>query len=268
VSHLRFMIYDLRLAGGTCMRGHSRWWIILFLFVACIGKTFAADGGADFNAANRLYAEGKFADAAAAYEKILGSGAVSPHLLFNYGNAEFKSGNSGKAIAALRKAEMLAPRDSEIRANLAFVRNRVQGATLPESRWQNSLNQFTLNEWTGSAAVAFWATFLLLAARRLWPAWAPKLKTATFIFALLTILTGAASGLRAAEHFSKQTAVVIEPQVTARSGPFDEAQSSFVAHDGAELSVLARHEDWVQLADGSGRVGWVPVKQVEIVPDA
>ena len=58
----------------------------------------------DFSAANRLYAEGKFSDAAGAYEKILQTGAQSPALLFNYANAEFKAGNLGMAIAAYRQA--------------------------------------------------------------------------------------------------------------------------------------------------------------------
>src|ERR1700693_1465159 len=96
----------------------------------------AADVAAEFSAANKLYAEGKFSEAAAAYEKILGNGAQSSALLFNDANAEFKSGHLGRAIAGYRRAALLSPQDAEIRANLAFVRNQVQGATVHESRWQ------------------------------------------------------------------------------------------------------------------------------------
>src|ERR1035438_3008164 len=71
------------------------------------GSAMAADISAEFSAANKLYAEGKFAAAAATYEKILQSKAVSPALYFNYGNAEFKSGNFGRAIAAYRQAAQL-----------------------------------------------------------------------------------------------------------------------------------------------------------------
>ncbi|MGA2853700.1 MAG: tetratricopeptide repeat protein, partial [Verrucomicrobiota bacterium] len=110
------------------------------------GNLFAADVAADFSTANRLYAEGKFADAAAGYEKILQTGAQSPSLLFNYANAEFKSGHLGRAIAAYRRAAQLSPRDDEIRDNLAFVRNQVQGATVRENRWQNWAGALTLNE--------------------------------------------------------------------------------------------------------------------------
>jgi tetratricopeptide (TPR) repeat protein len=242
-------------------------WILLLALVFA-GNIFAADVASDFSAANKFYAEGKFVEAAGAYEKILASGAASPNLLFNCGNAEFKSGHLGKAIAALRRAELLSPRDSEIRANLAFVRNQVQGVTVRASFWQSWLGNLSLNEWTIFAAIAFWLTFILLAAKQMRPALVPKLKNATWIFAALTIFSGTVLGLQAANHFSSATAVVSADNATARSGPFDDAQSAFTLRDGAELSVLDRRDGWVQVADGAGKSGWLPVKQVEVLPGA
>jgi tetratricopeptide (TPR) repeat protein len=232
------------------------------------GNLFAADVAPDFSAANRLYAEGKFSDAASAYEKILQTGAQSPALLFNYANAEFKAGNLGKAIAAYHRAEQLSPRDSEIRANLDFVRNQVQGATLRESRWQNWAGSLTLNEGALLTSAFFWLMLGLLAARQIRPALAPRLRSVTRLAVVLTICSGTVLGLQAANHFSKQTAVVISAGATARSGPFDEAQSAFTVQDGAELSVLDRHDNWIQVVEGTGKTGWLPVKQVEILPGA
>lgn len=227
-----------------------------------------ADVATDFSAANRLYSEGKFSDAAAAYEKVLGTGAQSAALLFNDANAEFKAGNLGRAIASYRSAALLAPQDAEIRANLAFVRNQVQGVSRRESRWQGWLGQLSLNEWTLAAALAFWVTFLLLAAGQLRPALAARLKNATWSFAGLTILLGAVLGVQAAGHFSQPTAVVLADGAAARSGPFDEAQSVFTLRDGAELPVLDRHEGWVQVDAGAGKTGWLPVKQLALLPGA
>jgi len=236
--------------------------------LAFTANLVAAEIPADFVAANKLYAEGKFAAAAAAYGAILQTGARSPALLFNYGNAEFKAGHVGRAIAAYRRAELLAPRDAEIRANLAFVRNQVQGATQRESRWQNWVGSLTLNEGALLTVFLFWLTFALLTLRQLRPALVPKLSSATRIFVALTLFSGTVLALQAANHFSAATAVVTADNITVHSGPFDDAQSVFTARDGAELSVLDRHDDWVQVVNNAGKIGWLNRKQVEVLAGA
>ncbi|HSY17254.1 MAG TPA: tetratricopeptide repeat protein [Candidatus Acidoferrales bacterium] len=241
---------------------------VMLLLLACANKVLAADAGTDFAAANKLYAEGKFVDAATAYENILKTGAQSPALLFNVGNAEFKAGHLGKAIAAYRQAEQLEPRDAELRANLAFVRNQVQGATLRESRWQNWVNSLTLNEGAILTAVFFWALFGLLTLRQIRPALAPRLRSATQLAVFLTIFSGLVLALQAANHFHSAVAVVTSTDTTARSGPFEDAQNAFTAHDGAELRVLDRHDDWVQAANNAGKIGWLNTNQVAVLPGA
>jgi hypothetical protein len=36
----------------------------------------------------------------------------------------------------------------------------------------------------------------------------------------------------------------------------------FVAHDGAEFRVIDRKDDWYQVEDGAGRIGWVRLGDV------
>jgi tetratricopeptide (TPR) repeat protein len=242
--------------------------ILFLLLLGCAGNLFAASVASDFSAANELYARGKYADAAAAYEKLRQTGEASAALLFNCGNAEFKAGHLGKAIAAYRQAALLTPRDAELRANLAFVRNQVQGATFRETRWRDWAGALTLNEGAVLTAVFLWALFGLLAARQLQPTLVPKLRGVTRWVLALTILSGAILGWQTANHFKAEVAVVTAAEATARSGPFDDAQSAFTAHDGAELRVLDRHEDWVQVADGTGKIGWFSKQQVAIFPGA
>jgi tetratricopeptide (TPR) repeat protein len=251
------------------MKTHLHILLALAALWVLTGRALAVDASGEFNAANKLYAEGKFADAAATYGQILQSGAISPALYFNYGNAEFKAGNLGRAIAAYRQAVQLTPRDAEVRANLDFARNQVQGPALRESRWSRSagwLGMLTLNEWTELALAAFWLMFALLVARQIRPSLKTALGGFTRVIVAVAILSGACLGVSATIHFSKQIAVVVEPNATARSGPFEEAQSAFTARDGAELAVLDRRDNWLQVTDGSGRIGWLQHQQVEILP--
>ncbi len=244
----------------------KRYFLILFAMFICVGALFASDVQTDFSSANQLYAEGKFPPAAIAYGAILKSGVVSPNLLFNDGNAQFKSGNVGRAIAAYRSAALLAPRDADIRANLNFARNQVQGTTWHQNSWQNWLGALTLNEWTALAVIAFWLTFVLFAAMQLRPALKNSLRGLARSVAVAAVFLCICLGAAVNIHSTDSIAVVVLPDAVTRSGPFDDAQNAFAVHDGAELAVLDQRNGWVQVSDGSGRTGWMPNSQVEVLP--
>src|SRR5881396_3448439 len=155
----------------AALHAPSVWFTLL---LCCCASAFArADNIASaFEQANRLYEQGQFPEAAAAYQKIIVNGQVSPALYFNLGNALFKSGQIGRAILNYRLAEQLAPRDPDIRANLRFARNQVAGAgARPAGWWRRWTGQLTLNEWTTLAAAAVWLWFALLAIVQWRPAW-------------------------------------------------------------------------------------------------
>jgi len=241
--------------------------LLAFLTAAALpGRAMAADAAADFGAANKLYAQGKFTEAGALYRKMIQSGAISPALYFNYGNAEFKSGHLGSAIAAYRRAAQLAPRDAEVRANLEFARNQVQGPALRERRWEAWLGTFSLNEWTALAAAAFWLLFGWFAAMQIRPTLKRARRSVTPGMVIVIALLFTGLGLDALIHFNKPVAVIVVPEATARSGPFDDAQNTFTVRDGAELAVLDRRNDWLEVTDGSGRIGWLPGQQAEVLP--
>src|ERR1700684_3279079 len=102
------------------MRNSSRHYWLPILGVVCalllkIAGARADDAGNSFDSANKLYEQGKYPAAAAAYDKLLAGGNVSEALYFNLGNAEFKMNQVGRAIASYRQAQRLAPRDAELR---------------------------------------------------------------------------------------------------------------------------------------------------------
>jgi uncharacterized protein YgiM (DUF1202 family) len=85
---------------------------------------------------------------------------------------------------------------------------------------------------------------------------------------VLAVFSGAVLALQAQNHFNGGVAVVTGAETTARSGPFDDAQSAFTAHDGAELRILDRHDDWVQVVNGAGKSGWLNTNQASALPGA
>ena len=237
---------------------------LVFLLVGL--QAGAADPSADFDQANKLYEQGKFAEAASAFEKLAHGGRVSEPLYFNWGNALFKSGHLGQAIAAYQQAERLSPRDPDVRANLQFARNQVQGPTLRPDRVARGLGALNLNEWTCLAATAAWLWLLALTMLQ----WRPILKAALRSYVLwLGLLTAFLCGCFViAFYFDHvaQRAIVITAETEARQAPLDESQNAFTLHDGAELQILDRKDQWLQVQVDSRRIGWIRQDSVLVRP--
>lgn len=239
--------------------------ILLFVMLAGIIPCFAAtDAEASFDAANKLYAQSKFADAAAAYEKIITEGSVSPALYFNLGNAYFKAGQMGRAIAAYRQAEELSPRDPDVRANVQFARNQVQGPKVGLVWWRQKLGTLSANEWMTLATVAVWITLGLFITRLIKPSLTPMLRPWTLVAIVGLVAVFACTKLALSKSASPQTAIVVINDATIRTSPFDEAAAAFTAHDGAEFRVMDQKNDWLQVTDGKRNVGWVRRTAVEL----
>jgi len=227
----------------------------------------STEPAAEFDAANKLYAETKFADAATAYEKLAQSGVVSPALLFNLGNAYYKSGQVGRAIAAYRRAEQLSPRDADLRANLQFVRNQIQGPTARPGFMERTLGVLSLNEWAGLSSGALWLTLGLLALTQLRPALTDSMRGWIRLSALATIVLGIGLALAAQNAAPGRLVVVTTREATVRASPLESSERAFTANDGAELRVLDQKNDWWQVTDGDvRRFGWVKREQVSPLP--
>ena len=235
-------------------------WIILSLFV--VPMLLRAVTTNSFEDANKFYEQGKFAEAAAAYEQLAASGAATANVWFNLGNANYKSGQLGRAIGAYRMAERMTPRDAALRANLQFVRGKVysdERAHIPF--WKNSIRLLTLNEWTMLSVAFTWAFFSVLACGAFAGRRYPK-TSATFL--ALALLIGAATAV-AWKDWRHSEAVVTAREATVRFGPLQESQAAFQLRDGAELTVLGTKNDWIEIRDPEGRSGWIRREDVALL---
>ncbi|MBI3416197.1 MAG: tetratricopeptide repeat protein [Verrucomicrobia bacterium] len=227
----------------------------------------AAEASAGFDQANKLYEEGKFSEAVTAYQKLITSEQSSPALFFNLGNALFKAGQPGRAVLWYRRAEALAPRDPDIKANLHYIRKNVNGGATA-TKWRARLQTFSLNEWTTFTVIAGWVWFALLTLREWQPNLRPALRGGTMTAGVLAGVLGAVLFLVWQDEFQNKPAVVIVSEAVVRRGPLEESQSYFHLRDGAELTVLDQKENWLQVSDAANRIGWVRREQIELVHPA
>ncbi len=238
--------------------------LTLALAVVCLaGAAHAADEmTAKFEAANLLYEKGQYEPAAAAYEQMLTDGVRSAGLLFNAGNAWFKTGQTGRAVACWLQAEALEPRNERIQINLDFAREAVTGGMVPVPLWPAQLKLLTLGEWAALFLATGWFFFGLLAVAAWRPAWRGRIRLPAVIsgFALVVTLTLLVITVR--DRANTIVAVVVVKEAVVRFGPLAESQSAFVARDGAEFRVTDRKEAWLKVEDALGREGWLLGNQV------
>lgn len=241
--------------------------VLMLLLTAAAGAR--ADVVSDsFDQANKLYEEGHYAAAVAAYEKMARSGQVSAAMYFNLGNAWFKDGQIGRAICAWRRAEQLSPRDPDVRANLQFARSQpgLGAPALPGNRWTRWASLFTLDEWTAPASAFGALLFIVLTGRQIWPAWRKSSGGLVWALAAGFVCGMICLGLAMEARYGVQSVVVVVPEAVARRSPLEEATGVFTVHDGAELLVLDRKDGWLEAADAANHSGWLQQEQVEMAP--
>lgn len=243
--------------------------VLLGCWLACgaAGDAAVRDPVVAFELANQLYEEGKYREAAEAYQALTEAGPTSPNLCFNQGNAWFKAGELGRAIVSYRRAARLAPRDPDIEVNLRFTRELVQGAPPPAPAWWRRWSRpLTLDEWTGLSCVCLWALFGLLALgeTRRFDGRGPRRWLMVPLGGLLVCGMGLLGSWLDREGLP--AVVVTVPEAVVRYGPLEVSPQLESVADGTELTVLDRKDDWFQVSGLRRGTGWIRSADVTVVP--
>lgn len=212
----------------------------------------------------RAYTDGDLGEAVARFEA---AAAVShdADVYYNLGNARARRGELGYAVANYLRASRLAPRDPDIRANLAWVRSHtrdieLEGAPLPPVIRQLGaiLAALSLDELCLLLIAAFWFAALVIAWAWWRTGWTPAMRRLGIAsgFVLLAVLANSAWCWY--DHRVKDVAVVVVAEVDVRSGPETSFPVVFQVHDGLTLQVKARRDDWSQVTLGGEWNGWLP----------
>lgn len=221
--------------------------------------------------AGELYSASDFSGAAAIYRRIYDEGYRSEDLLYNAGNAFFKSGDIASAILFYERARLISPADEDINYNLQVARSRVTDKfeTLPELFFVRWFDFFSLlastNTWAVMSLTLFVVSLLFViifltrsaAGGRLLSFW---LALSSLILSLI-MLSLAIRNNSLVSHNRK--AVVTCSIVTGKSAPGDGGNELFVIHAGTTVTVEEELGAFTEVRLPDGNKGWVKEECIE-----
>jgi hypothetical protein len=244
--------------------------------------------GARAAASDPSRASPDLAAAVAGYKQLIEGNALhSAALHYNLANAQFLSGDVGRAVASYRRAQRLDASLPGLKKNLDNARAKVAfkessagngasgGATAASAAsdafaWHTAIPQ-ALRLWIGVGAFALVWVLLLARLRRgdsiNPPAFRPPLWTPIAAAGVAGLMAGSLWWQDRAER-ATPAAVVVAERVVGRKGPDALSyQPSFTEplRAGFEVTVLETRGEWLSVKLQDGRVTWVPAGSVELL---
>lgn len=228
----------------------------LLLGGATILSAQPTDYARTFVEASKAYDENRLPDAISGWESLVDAGQALPEVLFNLGNAYYRHGDLGKAIRAYRHAQILSPRDPDIRANLGFAA-QTAGINLPERPpFAALLLDASQAEWRVFAGVCFWLLFLSLAAWILGPRFRFAARPAAAVLAALLLIALAGLGAHHGLRHPPECVVMLRDQ-KVRSSPLETSTPLLAIPEGALVRQFDARGSWEEVQFEAVR-GWLP----------
>ena len=228
-----------------------------------------------FTAANLLYEDGSYQEAAMSYEHLVGLGYDDPSLYYNLANSYYRTGDFGRAVINYLRAERLAPFDADIRANLDLAWSQREDKGYSSEPIPALAQIAELVPWvsTNQAVMASLALWLALGAiiyayfrvrHGKWGVWLARAGVIAAI-GLLTSVTLAAGGYAQRSHWER-VAVVTAESTDVRAGPGLQYPGQFSIGAGNETNLIDTRGGWHKIGIPRTSIeGWIPASEAEIV---
>lgn len=231
----------------------------------------AGDARALVAQGNQAYTDSRFVEARDLYLQARGLGVDDPVLHYNLGTAQARTGQVGPAVASYLRAQRLAPRDPDVRRNLAWLRQNLKDLELADRSLPLFVAQvaavvwgLSLDEWGMLLVAGLWVLAATVAWR--WLRGVSNWQRRAFLAAVAAVvLSGAVTGVRWYQERVRDQAVVVADGVDVRSGPATSFPTLFAVHAGLALDVQGQRDGWAKVSLGGDWQGWIPAESVEHV---
>jgi hypothetical protein len=239
---------------------------VLISLLTMAGPALAKDAEAQrlFEEGNQRYEKGEFDEALSRYSALAGRGFGSAELFYNLGNVHFRRGERGRAILWYERAARVAPRDTDVRFNLALARSHIKAEG--DNLFRRAALHFNENELSAATAI-FSALFFSLVG--FWTLGKLKGDTwpgmAILVTGVLFLGSGSWLGLRV--YLDRQPhAIVVAPPGEVRNGPGNDYAVGFTVPEGSRVLILNTRPEWTQVGvPEQGLKGWMPTTELEPV---
>ncbi|NIA12899.1 MAG: tetratricopeptide repeat protein [Nitrospiraceae bacterium] len=227
----------------------------LVCIVLLLGSNVYTD---TFERAVQAYEADDYGTAIQLYEQLVAEGVEDPAVFYNSGNAYYRNGDIGAAIANYERALQLAPRFENARENLdKAVRDTQQRLSKPlPSVWEQSLlfwHYGMKRSTTYRIAAVLWCLFWGVLALRQWR----PLRYTRRAALLLAVLGGAFAASAWAKAHPVTLAVAHAESVPVRYGTHDDETLRFELRAGDRVTVDRRQGGWARVTTVDGERGWV-----------
>jgi tetratricopeptide (TPR) repeat protein len=246
--------------------------LILFL-LSLVFSSSAQNNESLWDEGNKAYAEGRYAEATAAYDSILRSGKQSAMLYYNLGNSYFKQGKIGLALVNLYRAERLAPDNEDIKYNIKIVSTYVQDKIeqVPEffvNRWVRTLRTaLSSNLWAAislaTLTIALIGVIVYLFGQRI------GLRKVGFfcgVFGLIIFVVSFEFAIKSRNEIIKPThAIIVNSAVAVKASPDNGSKDVFVLHEGTSVRVVRTLDKWSEITIADGNKGWLNSNSYQLI---
>ena len=194
------------------------------------------------------YVNKEYHNAVKYYEDAIKKDGVSSEILYNLGNAYYRSGNIAKSILNYERALLLSPNDKEIKENLTFVRSKLidkeeDSRSFTTKIFDSIIFAYSANNW---ALISMFLFVLILVALSCYFFFdSIKMRKLGFfggiVIIILFILSITITFISSARVNQSNKAIIIDASTILSSeprNPQDKNEEVLTLHEGAKIEIL------------------------------
>jgi tetratricopeptide (TPR) repeat protein len=214
----------------------------------------------------KAYDAGEFKKAGEWYVETLNKNGATPALLYNIGNCYYQEKDFARALFCYEKANLLAPRDTEILRNMELARRELNlpsgnQLTKPADIPRYLRDQMTPEEWMILASVGVLFMLTAFGLRRFFSRriTLPTAGAGLLILIICTAMTISQYQTR----YAPDRAMILVNGIQLRALPAESSGylNAETLKEAEIVQIRERRDKWIRVKAGNA-IGWVPAEAV------